>query len=329
MTKKSIFEPNDKLWPEEYPHLLKYADAISNAYWIVDEYKSLLIQDVQDYKTKLDPHKRVAVKRTMLAIAQIEVKVKLFWGSIYKRFPKTEISIVGASFSESEARHLRAYKKLIELLGLQEDFETLLEVPEIQGRVKYLSKYLDNIKSRDNRIYTKSLMLFSLFVEHVSLFSQFLIMLSIHKEENILAGFSNIVDATLAEENLHGLFGAELVNIIREENPEWFDEEMENIIHDACNKALKAESGLLDWIFEFGELPYLPKKDIVEFLRNRFNIVLIGSGFKPLFDIDESLLKSSEWLEVQLKSSKEGDFFYKRLTDYSKFNQSMTEDDLY
>ena len=326
---KNIFEPRETIFPEEYPHLLKYADSINNSYWVVDEYKSILAQDVQDYKTKLDSPKRVAVKRTMLAIAQIEVKVKMFWARLYEKMPKTEIMIIGLTFAESEARHMRAYKKLIEILGLNSEFTTLLEVPEIIGRVNYLNKYLDGTRSRDNRIYTKSLMLFSLFVEHVSLFSQFLIMLSIHKEENILSGFSNIVDATMQEENLHGLFGAELVNIIREENADWFDEDLESIIHSACNKALKAESKLLDWIFEYGELDYLPKKDIVEFLKNRFNIVLIGSGFKPLFEVDESLLKSSEWLEVQLKSSKEGDFFYKRITDYTKFNQSMTEDDLY
>ena len=39
-------------------------------------------------------------------------------------------------------------------------------------------------------------MLFSLFIEHVSLFSQFLIMQSFNKHKNILSGFSNVVDAT-------------------------------------------------------------------------------------------------------------------------------------
>ena len=326
---KNIFEPRETLFPEEYPHLLKYADSIDNAFWVVDEYKSILSTDVQDFRTKLNEPKRIAVKRTMLAIAQIEVKVKMFWAKIYDKMPKPEIMAVGMTFASNEVRHMRAYRRLIEILGLQDDFATLLQVPEISGRVNYLSKYLDGTRSRDNRIYTKSLMLFALFVEHVSLFSQFLIMLTIHKEENILSGFSNIVDATMQEENVHGLFGSELVSIIRQENPDWFDEELEGIIHSACEKALKAESKLLDWIFENGELEYLSKEEIVEFLKNRFNLVLIGSGFKPVFEVDPLKLQSTDWLEVQLKASKEGDFFYKRITDYSKFNQSMTEDDLY
>ena len=37
-------------------------------------------------------------------------------------------------------------------------------------------------------MYTKSVLLFSLFIEHVSLFSQFLIMMSFNKERNIFKG---------------------------------------------------------------------------------------------------------------------------------------------
>lgn len=327
MTKKSIFEKTEALWPDEYPHLDKYHKAIRNSYWDPDEYN--FVQDIQDFKVNLSSPTRTAVKRTMLAIAQIEVKVKLFWGSIHDRFPKPVIGNVGATFSESEVRHQLAYKRLLKELGLMKDFENLLEVPQIKGRIAYLNKYLDGVKSRDNRTYTKSLMLFSLFVEHVSLFSQFLIMLSVHKEENLLSGFSNVVDSTMQEENLHGMFGSELVNIIREENPDWFDEDLNNSIYTACRKALKAESELLDWIFEEGELSYLPKIEIIEFLKNRFNLVLVDSGFEKVFETDDNLLESTEWLEVQLKASKEGDFFYKRNTDYSKFTEPMTADDLY
>lgn len=45
-------------------------------------------------------------------------------------------------------------------------------------------------------MYTKSVLLFSLFIEHVSLFSQFLIMMSFNKEKNLFKGISNVVEAT-------------------------------------------------------------------------------------------------------------------------------------
>ena len=45
-------------------------------------------------------------------------------------------------------------------------------------------------------MYTKSVLLFSLFIEHVSLFSQFLIMMSFNKDKNLFKGISNVVEST-------------------------------------------------------------------------------------------------------------------------------------
>ena len=69
------------------------------------------------------------------------------------------------------------------ILGLEDEFKNVVEIPAIAGRIKYLKKYLDGSRSRDNKMYTKSVLLFSLFIEHVSLFSQFLIMMSLIKIE--------------------------------------------------------------------------------------------------------------------------------------------------
>ena len=61
----------------------------------------------------------------MLAISQIEVAVKSFWGDIYKRMPKPEIGNVGATFAESEVRHADAYSHLIQLLGLIQNLKII------------------------------------------------------------------------------------------------------------------------------------------------------------------------------------------------------------
>lgn len=322
-----IFEERVNLKPYEYPELMSFADAINNAYWIVSEFN--FTKDIQDFKVGLSSYERGVIERAMLAISQIEISVKQYWGDLYKRLPKPEIAMVGYTFADSEARHVRAYSHLLELLGLNDKFDKLLEVPAIQGRIKYLKKYLSGARSRDDRTYTKSIILFSMFIEHVSLFSQFLIIMSFNKEKNLLPGISNVVEATSAEEQVHGLFGSELIRIIREEKPEWFDEEMYDMIYSASKKALKAELEILDWIYGEGELDFLPKADVVEFLKNRFNLVLENGGFEKQFEIEESRLESSEWFEVQLKSIKEDDFFYKTSTSYNKGGKPITADDLF
>lgn len=325
--KKNIFEPRVNILPYEYPQLLAYKDAIRHSYWIDTEYN--FTTDIDDFKVKVSDQEREVIKRTMLAIAQIEVSVKTFWADLYKRMPITEVGDVGMTFAESEVRHKDAYARLLRILGLEQEFKTVIEIPAIKNRIKYLKKYLDGSRSRSNKMYTKSVLLFSLFIEHVSLFSQFLIMMSFNKEKNVFKGISNVVEATSKEEDIHGNFGAELINIVKAENPDWFDTEFENLIYSACGKAYSAECGILDWIFENGELDFLPKDVIKEFIKNRFNNSLGKINMLPVFSVDEDLLTHTHWFDVEITATKEGDFFYKKQIDYNKKSKAITEDDLF
>lgn len=325
--KSNLFTPRVNILPYEYPQLIKYGDAVQHSYWLHSEYN--FTSDISDFKSKVSDVEKDIIKKTMLSISQIEISVKTFWTDLYKRMPKAEIGFTGAIFGESEVRHARAYSHLLTLLNLEKEFETVTDIPAIKDRIKYLKKYLDGTRSKDNKMYTKSVLLFSLFIENVSLFSQFLIMLSFNKEKNLFKGISNVVEATSLEEQIHGKFGMEIINILKLEYPEWFDDEFENLIRSACVKAYKAECKLLDWIFEKGELDFLSLISIKEFIKNRFNESLESIGYSSEFDIDQNLLKPTKWLELQLNSDREGDFFYKRSTSYSKKQKSITADDLF
>jgi len=325
--KQDIFKPRVNILPYDYPQLLAYKDAIRHSYWIHTEFN--FTTDIDDFKTKVSDSEREAIKRAMLAIAQIEVSVKTFWADLYKRMPITEIGDVGMTFAESEVRHKDAYAQLLRVLGLEEEFQSVVEIPAIKDRISYLKKYLDGTRSRDDKMYTKSVLLFSLFIEHVSLFSQFFIMMSFNKEKNLFKGISNVVEATSKEEEIHGNFGSELINIIKAENPEWFDEEFEQLINSACKKAYNAEVKILDWIFENGELEFLSKETIKEFIKNRFNNSLQRIGMKPVFEVDFIEVEKTLWFDVEILSTKEGDFFYKKSVDYNKKSKAITEDDLF
>lgn len=322
-----IFEKRVNLKPYEYPELLEYKDAIRHSYWIHTEYN--LTSDVQDFKVNTTEVEKSVIRKTMLAISQIEVSFKSFWGKIHDRMPKPEIGAVGMTFAESEVRHADAYSHLLEILGLNEDFNSINEIPAIIDRVNYLDKYLVGAKSRDNKKYALSVLLFSVFIEHVSLFSQFLIMISFNRHKNMFKGISNIVSATFQEEDSHGKFGLAIVNIIKQENPEWFDEDFKEEIIKACTKAEKAETKILDWIFEEGELDFMSKDVVKNFIRDRFNSSMESLEIQPLFEVDEDMLLETQWFNEELNSTTEGDFFVKRSTNYTKKKKSITQDDLF
>ena len=323
----NIFEKRINLKPYEYPELNEYVDAIRHSYWIHTEFN--FTSDIQDYKTALTDVERNALKNSMLAISQIEVAVKSFWGNIFQRMPKPEIGSVGATFSESEVRHQDAYSHLLEILGLNAEFNQLKKKPVIMRRVNYLETALKNSKSEDNKEYTEAILLFSLFIEHVSLFSQFLIIMAFNKEKNLFKGISNVVEATSKEEQIHGDFGIDLINIIKKENPDWFDDDYNKMIQDICREAFISESKVVDWIFEEGELDFLPKDVINEFIKQRFNNSLESIGITKIFEVDEALVKKTEWFDDEIIGTKHGDFFVKRSINYSKRTKSITSDDLF
>ncbi len=190
----AIFEKRVNLKPYEYPGLVEYADAVRHSYWLHSEFN--FTSDIQDYKVNVSKAERSVIMKTMLAIAQIEIAVKTFWGDLYKRIPKPEVGIVGYTFAESEVRHLEAYSHLLEILGLNKEFEKIDQIPALKQRVEYLDNVLKLSRSSDNKDYSHAILLFSLFIEHVSLFSQFLIMMSFNKTRSIFKGMSNAVEAT-------------------------------------------------------------------------------------------------------------------------------------
>lgn len=327
LRKRDIFQKRANLKPYEYPELIEYVSAVRHSYWVHTEFN--YTRDIDDFKTRVQDHERDAIRKTMLAIAQIEVAVKSFWGNIYSRMPKPEVGSVGFTFAESEVRHMDAYAHLLEILGLNDEFKKLTDVPVIKKRMEYLEKVIAFSKTGEMREYSQAVLLFSLFIEHVSLFSQFLIMMSFNKHKNLFKGISNAVEATSKEEQIHGMFGIDLINIIRQEHPEWFDESHRETVRMMCVEAYQAESSIIDWIFETGELEFLKKEEVKEFIKQRLNNSLRSIGMSAVFSVDEALLDKTEWFNDEVIATKHVDFFDKRSINYNKRQTSVTSDDLF
>lgn len=327
LRERDLFQKRVNLKPYEYPELAEYVSAVRHSYWIHTEFN--YTSDIHDYKINISDSEREAIKKTMLAIAQIEVAVKTFWGNLYNKMPKPEIGAVGFTFAESEVRHMDAYSHLLEILGLNDEFKNLTKVPVIQERVSYLEKTVALSKTSDNREYAQSILMFSLFIEHVSLFSQFLIMMSFNKHKNLFKGISNAVEATSKEEQIHGMFGIDLINIIKKEHPAWFDDAHKDMVTAMCKEAYEAEEKIVDWIFEAGELDFMPKATVKEFIKSRLNNSLKSIGMKEVFAIDAAILEETEWFDEEVIATKHVDFFQKRSINYNKRSNSVTSADLF
>lgn len=320
-----MLERSGNILPGDYPELLQYVDAINNAYWVHSKWD--FKADVNDFNNVLTKQEQSVVENTLLSIAQIEVKVKTFWGKLFNMFPVPEINSVGATFAESEVRHERAYRALLEHLNLVDKFNKIDDIPAIKNRMAYLEKHLGD--TDDFQKYVIAITLFTLIIENSSLFAQFGAMKIINKERNVLKDIDNVIIDTTKEENIHALFGVSLIKILQDEYPDLFPDNYEELVKGACIKSYEAECGIIDFIFEDGELEYLKKKDLQTYVKYRLNYSLELMNMTPIFEVNDEILSKFEFFEVEQDSTIHVDFFHKKNPNYNKFSRTMNINNLF
>ena len=323
-----IFEEQISRKPDNYPWTEDFVTAMHNGFWTDKEFN--FQSDVQDFKVNLNDKERDMVSRSLSAIAQIEVAVKTFWAKVGENLPHPSITDLGYVMANVEVIHNNAYERLLDVLDMNDIFEENLKLDIIQNRVKYLRKYLHKYYKDSKKQYVYSLILFTLYVENVSLFSQFYTINYFNRYRNLLKDTAQQVAYTSREELLHAMVGMKLVNVIREEYPELFDDEFVERIRHECEEAFKAESKIIEWSVNGYKSDHLSTPILQNFLKNRFNESLKEIGIKPVFDdIDEELLEKTEWFDEDVLGNTATDFFHKRPTEYSKKDKSYDEDDLF
>jgi ribonucleoside-diphosphate reductase beta chain len=322
-----IFEEQVSRKPNYYPWTEKFIESMHNGFWTDKEFS--FKSDVQQFKVKLTEQEREIIVRTLTAIGQIEVAVKTFWARLGENLPHPSLQDLGYVMANVEVIHNNAYERLIMTLGLENVFEENLKLDWIQGRVKYLKKYTHRYYKDSKKQYLYALILFTLFVENVSLFSQFYIINWFARFKNVLKDTDQQVKYTRNEENIHALVGMKLINTIREEYPELFDQDLiDKVLHEA-SEAFAAEAKIIDWMVNGIKEEGLNAAVLKEFVKNRINESLTQIKFPKVFEINKDLLSATTWFEEELHGNNMTDFFHSRPVEYSKKSQSFSEDDLF
>jgi len=322
-----IFEEQISRKPDNYPWAQEFIEAMHNGFWTDKEFS--FTSDVQDFKVNLSDDEREMIIRTLSAIGQIEVAVKKFWAKLGDNLPHPSLTDLGYVMANVEVIHNNAYERLLKILGLEDVFEKNLKLDFIEGRVNYLRKYNHKFYKDSKKQYVYSIILFTLFVENVSLFSQFYIINWFNRYRNVLKDTGQQVKYTRNEENIHALAGIKIINTIKQEHPELFDEELQERVVQESQAAFDAESQIVDWMINGFDEKGLSSSILKEFIKNRINESLEQINFKKAFEIDKALLKDTMWFEEELLGNNATDFFHTRPVEYSKNSQTFDAEDLF
>ncbi len=302
--------------PFEYPEVQSFIDAINKTYWVHSEVN--FTADVQDYKANLTDVEKEILKRSMLAVSQVEVGVKTFWGDLYRMFPKPEFNNLGATFAESEVRHSEAYARLLEVLGYNDEFTNLVKLPIFKERLDFIQEHLSN----PDELY--KLVFFTLVIENSSLFSQFANLISFTRFKGYMKNISNMVAWSAQDEQLHANAGIYLINKFVESTEININKVLD--WKPLIESYIEQESKLLDWIFEEGELDFYTKEDLLTYIKYRLDQSLFKIGVTPIYNLTGNDVKAMMWFEEEVFANELDDFFSKRPTAYTKHDKAFDDE---
>lgn len=322
-----LFEEQISRKPDLYPQAKKFVDAIWQGFWTPDEFN--FRSDYSQFKTELTKEEQDVIVRALSAIGQIEVAVKTFWANLGDNLPHPSLRDLGYAMGNSEVIHNLAYEKLLDVLHLTDIFEKNLQEEVIKGRVNYLRKYLKKAYKNKEKQYIYSIILFTLFVENVSLFSQFYIIMHFNRNKSVLKDCAQQVQYTRNEEMLHAQVGIWLINTMRQEYPEMFDEELESRVKEEIISSLEAEGKVIDWIMQGYSCEGLSANILKSFIAKRMKDSIDAIGFdSSCIEYDQHHINQTYWFDEELLGANMTDFFQKRPVEYAK-GKGISADDLF
>lgn len=319
-----IFKPRLAYGPFEYPWAYEGWEQANLSHWLPFEVN--MSSDCQDFKnmTEQDRYLIGSILRSF-TINEIIVGNEYWSNIVGRKFPKPEIQLLAAAFSNAESIHQVAYSYLEETLGIA-DYTAFLKDEAAKAKIDMMI----NITTKNRSELALSIAVFSGFVEGINLFSSFITLLN-YSRFNKMKGLSTIISWSIMDENSHSNYGCKLFRTIIEENPEIMNDEFKKKIYDAARLSIELEDNFLNQAFKMGNPEGLELQDVKQFLRHRANIKLEQLGLKKNWkNLNQEALQRLSWFDVVSNSNLgHQDFFSGRVTTYMKVSNQQNWDKIW
>ncbi len=219
-----------------------------------------------------------------------------------------------------EAVHTHTFHYICESLALDEReiFNMYHEVNSIsekdQFEMKLTSDILDPNFSTDTvegiQTFLKNLVGFYVIMEGIFFYSGFVMMLSFHRQ-NRMTGIGEQFQYIMRDESIHMNFGLDLINGIKQENPEAWTPEFQAQIQQMIEKAVELEINYAQDCLPRGILG-LNASLFREYVQNIADRRLERIGMAAKYGSKNPF----PWMSETIDLGKEKNFFETRVTEY-------------
>ena len=248
-TEKNLLDPGFELTlrPMRYPDFYeRYRDAIKNT-WTVEEVD--LHSDVADL-AKLSPGEQHMIGRLVAFFATGDsiVSNNLVL-TLYKHINSPEARLYLSRQLFEEAVHVQFYLTLLDTYLPDPDdraaaFDAVEEIPSIREKAQFCFKWMDSVEKierletkADRRRFLLNLICFAACIEGLFFYGAFAYVYWF-RSRGLLHGLATGTNWVFRDETMHMNFAFEVVDTVRKEEPDLFDDELQQQVTDMLKEAV-------------------------------------------------------------------------------------------
>jgi ribonucleoside-diphosphate reductase beta chain len=239
------------LRPMRYPVFYDmYRDAIKNT-WTVEEID--FSDDLVDLDRKLMPAERHLVNRLVAFFATGDsIVANNLVLNLYKHINAPEARMYLSRQLYEEALHVQFYLTLLDnyIPDIEERkaaFDAVETIPSIRQTAEFCFKWInsiedmDEIKNEDDqRRFLLNLICFATCIEGLFFFAAFAYVYFL-RSKGLLNGLASGTNWVFRDESCHMNFALEVINTVRDEQPEIFDDDLNAQITEMIEEAIECE----------------------------------------------------------------------------------------
>lgn len=278
MRKTSLLDPGFDLTlrPMRYPRFYEmYKDAIKNT-WTVDEID--WSQDLVDLRERLLPAERHMIHRLVAFFATGDsIVANNLVLNLYKHVNSPEGRMYLSRQLYEEALHVQFYLTLLDTYipdpkERHQAFAAVHNIPSIKKKADFCFRWIDSVQKldrietdEDRRRFLLNLICFSCCIEGLFFFAAFAYVYFL-RSKGLLNGLASGTNWVFRDESCHMEFAFEVVNTVRSEHPDLFDERMRTEVIEMLEQAVDCEMTFAEDLLQDG-VPGLSMADMRIYLQ--------------------------------------------------------------
>lgn len=317
-----ILDPgfNLTLRPMKYPIFYEmYKNGIKNT-WTVDEID--FSTDLADLHSKMNPAEKHLISRLVAFFATGDSIVgNNLVLNLYKHINSPEARLYLSRQLYEEALHVQFYLTLLDNYipnhtEREQAFAAIENIPSIKRKGDFCFKWMDSVNSlerietlEDRRKFIMNVICFATCIEGLFFFAAFAYVYFL-RSKGLLQGLSSGTNWVFRDESMHMAFAMEVIATARREEPNLFNEQMNEMIVQMLEDAVECEMEFAKDVLDLG-LAGLSLKDMRQYLEFVADQRLESLHIAPRFNVKNPF----DFMELQ-DYQELANFFERRVSAY-------------